>query len=216
MSGIVGFALVGLVIAVIAVWVASLGNAPKQAHRLAPTANQLPPPPPPPTFPVVVCNAQTSEALSQAQTSVSRREAEVEAALARFRATEFEALIALHHEAFQTADTAYVLYKSTEASARSVSTSINGLDRYLASLETGVARGDSRYISRKSSAHATRRQLVATARGLQEQVVELRAGVRQLNANTHTLKERIRDECGQRGRDWYTRLEARKRRRRDS
>ena len=209
-----------LVVGVIA-WAASQENAPKQTPRPLETlprktpdwfsSTTLPPPPAPPSIPTVIYNAQTNAALSQVRASVSRREAEVEAALIRFQATGFRALTELHYQAFQTADTAHALYRSTLASARSVSSSIESLDRYLAGLETGVARGDGRYVSSKSNSLATRRQLVATAQALQGQTAELLAGVRRLNANTHTLKERIRTECGQRGRDWYAKLEARKR-----
>lgn len=178
-----------------------------------PTATlPLPTPPPPPTVPPsVAITAHTNAAIAQMHVDIARRRSEVQAALDRFEATGFQALTALHFQAFKTADAAHALYKSTQASSRLVSSTIERLDRHIAGLGVGVARSDNRYIASRNTASNTRGQLVSTARALQAQTDGLLAGVRQLNANTHTLKERIRTECGQKGRDWHARLESRRR-----
>lgn len=170
-------------------------------------ASTLPPPPPLPQ-PVRV-NANTSAALVQVRTNVARRRAEVEQALSRFDSLSFESLISLHYEAFTTADVAHAQYRTTLSSARSTSRAIEDLDKYLKQLDVGATRRDPRYLERQRLARATRAELVTTARTLQAQHEELLTGVQTLNAHTHTLKERIRTECGARGREWYQRLESR-------
>jgi hypothetical protein len=214
---IVGIIIIVVVVVVIIGVVAAFGQSSDTRPSSVPSygsynsiTGSLPAPPTPPsTTPAVVLSPRTKEAVIQARADIARRRVEVDAALASFQATGFEALTALHHQAFTTADVAHALYRSTQSSSRSVSGSIEQLDKYIKSLSVGVARADARYVASRNSSVLTRRQLVANAQSLQAQTAELKQGVVDLNHRTHTLKIRIRGECGQRGRDWYARLEAR-------
>ena len=226
------FFIVAIVVIVVVVAIAALalGNGDSSPTAFAPPKTSSPPravaktpalaksrplPPPPAQPPLSAVERQrprTQAALVQARADITRRQNEVEAALSRFKSTDFKALTNLHFEAFQTADIAHALYTQTRSSSKSVSSAIEKIDQHLDSLKNGVARGDSRYAESRRLALTTRRDLVTDAKTLQGHTASLLKGVQSLNANTHTLKTRIRTECGKRGQEWFNRLEGRKRR----
>lgn len=221
MMTIVIIAVVIIVVVIAAVALGSGGSSPTPVapprsnppFRPSTTSTPLPPPPVQPALPAAVRQQpRTQAALREARADITRRQNEVEVALSRFKLTDFKALTNLHFEAFQTADIAHALYTQTRSSSRSVSSAIEKLDSHLDNLKNGVARGDPRYTESRRLALTTRKELVTDAKTLQNHTADLLSGVQSLNANTHTLKNRIRTECGKRGQEWFNRLEGRKRR----
>ncbi len=58
---------------------------------------------------------------------------------------------------------------------------------------------------------ALRKQQIQDKENLLNEVEGFKKKLNELNIQTSRIKEKIRTECGQKGRDWYARLEARKR-----
>lgn len=209
---IVVLVLVVIVVAIV-VYLLGQGNNARSSNvatHSPPSTSKLPPPPSPPVLREVNVSTETRKAIETASADARRRDAEIEAALGRINSLNFKDLTDLHYKSMQTADGAYGIYKSTQVSSRAISSSISDLDRYLDSLKVGVSRGDSRWAASRDSSLSTRKHLVQQARSLQTDTSGLLLAVQSLNAKTHTFKVRIRDECGPRGRDWYTRLESRR------
>ncbi|WP_372670293.1 hypothetical protein [Amycolatopsis kentuckyensis] len=141
---------------------------------------------------------------------VSRLGREIDARLRQARSeVDFVALRDLHFASFGCADGAYRHYRSSGDSLRAMS-------RMLADVRVTIAlrlraknangrrqRPDRQALDAAAGTLARSRSLLAAEvdRGL--------TLVRDLNTNTATLKHLIRDNCGQRGRQWYDSLQER-------
>lgn len=176
------------------------------ANRNQPPLNARPgtPPPPRPMTPVVQGRVLTSqeeslareseraaEALARVRQQISEETARVEAMYRRLSAriqregaqADFDAAILQHRASVNVADKAFSSY----ALARDKKKLITGLiDKY--------SNGGS---------PAMVQRLRATRSRLQQEIDRYLNEVRRLNANTHSLKEFIRDNFGRRGRGWY-------------
>jgi hypothetical protein len=78
------------------------------------------------------------------------------------------------------------------------------------------ARGDQRkeLLSEIRSLNEFKTKVIEDHKTIKAQKDALYNEVVRLNNQTRNLKEAIRDRCGEKGRDWYTRLEQRKTERR--
>jgi hypothetical protein len=144
----------------------------------------------------------------------------IEANIAAAKASlDFKFLLDLHYSSFRVADEAYRL--KSDASAT--------LDTMGRMLDDARTRRDELHLQLRGDLSSSERNAL---RSEIQMLNELRSSVRprfqqvldekrvfaselsRLNEQTRALKVAIRDRCGQRGRDWYARLEERKRARR--
>lgn len=143
-----------------------------------------------------------------------RRLVEWHLADARAR-VEFRQFVDLHFASQRAADAAYALLEDARLSLDRMGKMIVEARRKRDELEEEIQR---------TRDHSRRRALVEAQRVVRElrkkvfddkdavkaQRDELLAEVQRLNAQTRALKLAIRDRCGERGRDWYARLEGRR------
>jgi len=135
---------------------------------------------------------------------------------------DFHFLTDLHFSSHKVADSAYRLLKDARCSRNGLGKMIMKSKEQRTSLENQLksARTNNRQaeindiINQLKLVNDLRRNLFDDNDTLKSQVQDFMNEVKRLNAQTARLKEAIRDRCGQRGIDWYNRLEERKRLRR--
>jgi hypothetical protein len=151
---------------------------------------------------------------------VSAHQARIEAHLyAAQTSRDFHLLTELHWASHRVGDQAHSLLRD----ARTVENAlIEGLRRLATERRRAIRERNACYEQalREEQTRAID-EIVAAEADLRTQVEQQRAEreemlvrVRSLNARTGELRDAIRDRCGQRGVDWYERLEDRKRSRR--
>lgn len=128
---------------------------------------------------------------------------------------DYHRLVELHYSSVKIADEAYSLLQN-------VTTTIFSINKTLH--ESKINIGD---LVRKRSVTLDKQERETITNEIQEikdfrhklfserdelvaQKENFLSEVRKFNNQTHMLKERIRDNTGQKGRDWYSRLESRK------
>lgn len=131
---------------------------------------------------------------------------------------DFHQLTQLHFESMKTADHAYQLLsdsrKALDAIGDAIKSAKDEKDRLIAE-----KHGTRDYYRRSqleqeiSALISLRTQLFPDKDQLKAQRDHFHTQVKNLNAHTHDLKIAIRDRCGEKGQDWYLRLEDRTTRR---
>jgi hypothetical protein len=155
----------------------------------------------------------------QVEQEIKRQEKEIKSYLSgEKKYYQYAVMKELHYQSFRVADEAYKLL----ADARM---SINALNR---TLMEAKERRNELYEKRKTykaqhkikemtekvdELNAARNKIFEDRDILLKQKDEFERQVKTLNYQTHQLKNLIRDKAGKQGREWYDRLEERKRQR---
>ncbi|MFG6100516.1 hypothetical protein D0962_37565 [Leptolyngbyaceae cyanobacterium CCMR0082] len=126
----------------------------------------------------------------------------------------FEQLTQLHFESMKVANHAYRLLKDARTALDAIGEAIKtaGIEknRLIAEKRATHNAHERTQIEQEISALIDlREKLFPDKDELKAQRNHFNNRVKDFNANTRTLKLTIRDKCGNRGRDWYQRLEAR-------
>lgn len=133
-------------------------------------------------------------------------------------AYNFNALIELHYSSFKVANQAYSLLEDARTSLGAITISIINARQQSDKLQAAL---------RSASSGTRKSEIREEINGLSDLLNDLKrdenqinserkfmlSEVKRLNIQTAQLKELIRDNCGPKGREWYDRLEERKRRR---
>ncbi|HOX46091.1 MAG TPA: hypothetical protein PK668_20985 [Myxococcota bacterium] len=151
----------------------------------------------------------------EVQRSLEEHRQNVEENLARAESSHrFHFLRDLHHSSFRVADAAHGLLHDARTSITAVERILQHTwaehDRRGESLR-GLPRPE-----RRAQLEAERAQMAdlidqlrADRDKLRAEAEHFEAEVARFNRTTRELKEAIRDRCGERGQEWYARLEAR-------
>lgn len=126
----------------------------------------------------------------------------------------FEQLTQLHFESMKVANHAYQLLRDArtalDAIGDAIKTAGTEKNRLIAEKRTARSIHEKTQIEQEISALIDlREKLFPDKDELKSQRNQFNSRVKDFNANTRTLKLTIRDRCGNRGWDWYQRLEAR-------
>lgn len=126
----------------------------------------------------------------------------------------FRELTDLHYSSFKVADEAYRLKRDAEHSINSQFTAINQIkseiDRLFVSKRDSKNKDDKATLQREiEETLDLKKQLYSDLSSLKEQYNDYIGKVKHFNHVTSSLKDAIRERCGQRGRDWYDQLQAR-------
>lgn len=150
------------------------------------------------------------------ENQIQQYEAEIQQKLREAQYTvDFHVLANLHFESMKIADHAYGLLKDSRVALEAIGNAI---------VET--AKEKNRLIAEKRSIFFNPRKereleeeisalvdlsnhLFPDKNQLKAQRDHFHSQVQEFNSRTHTLKLAIRDRCGEKGQDWYNRLEAR-------
>ncbi len=126
---------------------------------------------------------------------------------------DFHSLINLHFSSLRAADNAYGLFNDARTSLSSIYQildRINEQKNFQKSSLSEVGLKDSKSIvSEIRSLDEFKSSVLGDLVDLKSQKEHLFAEVKRLNEQTHHLKIAIRDRCGQKGKEWFDRLEAR-------
>jgi LPS O-antigen subunit length determinant protein (WzzB/FepE family) len=131
---------------------------------------------------------------------------------------DFSFLCDLHFSSHKVADSAYSLLVDARTSLGSISSILDmaSVKKNEIKDQLNNARGDQRkeLLSEIRSLNEFKTKVIEDHKTIKAQKDALYNEVVRLNNQTRNLKEAIRDRCGEKGRDWYTRLEQRKTERR--
>jgi CspA family cold shock protein len=130
---------------------------------------------------------------------------------------DFHQLTQLHYESMKTADHAYRLLSDARVALDAIGVAIRDAGREKNRLIAEKRRTFSPFKKSQleqeiSALIELRRQLFPDKDQLKAQRNRFHEQVKRLNAQTHALKNAIRDRCGPQGQDWYRRSEERTRR----
>lgn len=133
-------------------------------------------------------------------------------------AVNFEQLTQLHFESMKVADHAYRLLSDARKSLEAIGGAIKdaGEEKNRLFAEKKNTNNYQRRVQLEQEISALielRNQLFPDKDQLKIERDKFQEQVTQFNAKTHALKIAIRDKCGERGQDWYRRLEERTTRR---
>ncbi|WP_020585826.1 hypothetical protein [Desulfobacter curvatus] len=131
---------------------------------------------------------------------------------------DYHFLVDLHYSSVKVADQAYSLLQDARSSLVGLGKMLKKAKEEIARLqkELNVAKEQkdrgkfSEFLEQIKIVKSMRKDLFNDRDKVQTQRDSFLADVRQLNSRTRSLKEAIRDRCGDRGKDWYCRLEMRK------
>ncbi len=132
---------------------------------------------------------------------------------------DFHFLVDLHYSSSQVANAAYHLLNDAKSSFSGMSKMLKKSKEQRSFLQTELEEAE-RNQSRKAiyetieqlkMVNELRKSVFNDRDKVKEQKVNFLAEVQRLNRQTKKLKEFIRDRCGDGGREWYNRLEARRR-----
>ena len=131
----------------------------------------------------------------------------------------FHQLTQLHFESVKTANHAYQLLsdarKALDAIGEAIRSAKDEKDRLIAEKHGTYDYSRRSQLEQEISALISlRSQLFPDKDELKAQRDHFQTQVTNLNSHTHYLKDAIRDRCGEKGQDWYLRLEDRTTRRR--
>jgi chromosome segregation ATPase len=159
----------------------------------------------------------------EVQKSLGDHQANIETHINRAQSSyDFHFLTDLHYSSMQVANAAYKLLDDAKKS-------MTGINKMLASakhqrgqlqqtLETARANKDKALIhdtiEQLKMVDELRKSVYEDRETLQQERERLLAELQQLNNRTRELKELIKNRCGNKGSDWYRRLEARKQQKR--
>lgn len=132
---------------------------------------------------------------------------------------QYRELVDYHYSSFKVADQAYALMKNSEVMLKGVEKLIRNTNKYRSNLSREIdevkrQRNKPLFdekVKEFKNIEALRKQQIQDKENLLNEVEGFKKKLNELNIQTSRIKEKIRTECGQKGRDWYARLEARKR-----
>ena len=137
---------------------------------------------------------------------------------------DFHLLVDLHYSSSQVANSAYQLLDDARSSFSGMSKMLKKSKEQRAALQHDLKEAKRNKDRKKIHETIEQLKMINDLRKsvfddrdkVREQKDNFLAEVRRLNNQTRELKEFIRDRCGDGGREWYERLEARRRARRIS
>lgn len=130
---------------------------------------------------------------------------------------DFYFLVDLHYSSVKVADSAYSLLSDARTSLKAISRILNNIDskkkeiKSLLSTAKGVEKTE--LLTEIRSLNEFKSTTLQDLNKVKNQQNSLLEKVREFNIQTANLKKSIRDRCGQKGFDWFQRLEERKRQR---
>lgn len=131
------------------------------------------------------------------------------------RSFDFKVLVDMHYSCVKVADQAYALLQDARTSLDKIGEAIVKTKEEREKLfeRKKQASGEERLAIQEeiNSIQSLRKKLFDDKDEIKSQRDEFLSRVKELNSKTHSLKISIRDRTGTRGREWYQRLEARKR-----
>ncbi len=174
------------------------------------------------------------ETRGRVERSVWEHQRSVESHLAQARHSyNFQVLVDAHYSSMKAADTAYKLLDDARSSEKGINKMLKEETNQRTILRERLKKSKAKKFilfkkMREKKNKASIRDIELQLKGIREmrknlfddrdkvkaQKESFLNEVRVLNNRTRKLKELIRDECGSKGRDWFNRLEARKRRKR--
>jgi predicted outer membrane lipoprotein len=166
---------------------------------------------------VLAAKARRAEAeLKEARRALEREAASLERLRLEKRSEiHFELLRQRHHESRIIADRWYEHTRNARKIRRSASAGLTKLrekKRTLARRRDSLSRGHrSSVVSELQATQHIIDQLYGSLSSLDQEIERGRRGLTEYNRQTGALRDHIRDNCGVKGRLWYERLEARKR-----
>lgn len=133
---------------------------------------------------------------------------------------EFTVLVNMHYSCVKVADEAYTLLKDVRTSLDKIGEAIANTkeqrELLFAKKKAAHSKAERDELQQElSSIQQLREQLFKDKDVLKRQRDEFFNRVKELNSETHELKITIKERTGWKGRDWYERLEARKRQKLD-
>ncbi len=131
----------------------------------------------------------------------------------------YQEMIDYHYSSVQVANAAYKLMKDSQVALLGLNNLIHKTNSHKNNLQQKIvlAKEENKkqilgeYVKEINIIRALRTQQFEERDVLKQQTIEFSKKLRELNIQTSGIKEKIRISCGQRGRDWYDRLENRKR-----
>ena len=151
---------------------------------------------------------------SEAERSVEEHILNIESHLRDAQSSyDFHFLTNLHFSSLRVADNAYGLLRDARTS---LATMYQILDKITeqknvqkSTLPTANFKEKKEIFSEISDLNKFKSSVLGDLAKVKPQKAHLFSEVKRLNEQTHSLKIAIRDRCGERGRDWFARLEAR-------
>lgn len=156
----------------------------------------------------------------EVQRSIEWHEEQIESHLDEARQSyDFKVLIDMHFSCVKVADQAYTLLKDARTSLNKIGEAIvkTKEQRELLFNKKKEAKSKTERTeieNELSSIQELRKKLFDDKDEIKLQRDEFQSRVKDLNSKTHTLKMSIKDRTGNRGAEWYERLEERKAKRR--
>ena len=138
---------------------------------------------------------------------------------ARTQILNYHEMVEYHYSSVQVANAAYNLMKNSQVALLGLNNLIHKTNSHRKNLQRDIelAKQENKKqivyekIKEIKIINAIRTQQFEERDILKQQTEEFNKKLRELNIQTSEIKEKIRVSCGQRGRDWYDRLENRKR-----
>ncbi len=126
---------------------------------------------------------------------------------------DFYVLVDIHYSSHKIADSAYELLKDARRSITTIKNILNNvtLKKNELKLSIDVSKPDNKkaILAEIRSLNEFKSTIIGDLSTLKTQRDNFLAEVQRLNAQTAILKLAIRDRCGEKGRDWFDRLEYR-------
>lgn len=129
------------------------------------------------------------------------------------RSYDFSVLVDIHYSSHRVADSAYQLLEDARSSISSISKILDQVTAKKNELKASIdgASPDKRreLLAEIRSLNDFKAKVMEDVSTIKQQRDSLFSEVKRLNSQTGSLKEAIRDRCGEKGRDWFRRLEQR-------
>lgn len=137
---------------------------------------------------------------------------------ARTQILNYHEMVEYHYSSVQVANAAYNLMKDSQVALFGLNNLIHKTNIHRKNLQRDIElakqKNEKQIVYEKIKEikiiNAIRTQQFEERDILKQQTEEFNKKLRELNIQTSEIKEKIRISCGQRGRDWYDRLENRK------
>ncbi|WP_180009344.1 MULTISPECIES: hypothetical protein [unclassified Acinetobacter] len=131
---------------------------------------------------------------------------------------EYHKMVDYHYSSVQIANVAYDLMNNSKTSLRGINNLITKTNKHRSDLqkqiEAAKEEGNKNVLFEKIEeikvVNAIRKTQFEERDTIKKQTEEFYQKVKELNNQTSNIKNKIKLNCGQKGRDWYERLEMRK------
>lgn len=132
---------------------------------------------------------------------------------------EYHEMVDYHYSSVQIANVAYDLMNNSKASFRGINNLITKTNKHRKDLqkqiEVAKIEGNKKVLFEKIEeikvVNAIRKTQFEEREAIKMQTEDFYEKVKELNIQTSDIKNKIKLNCGQKGHDWYERLEMRKR-----